>query len=101
FNALANMKADVVLDGEVVALNEVGMPSFQNLQQSRLNEDVVLIYYVFDILYKDGKSLKNLPLLERKAILKQLPFNDIIKYCDHVQGEGEAFFEAAKKQGLE
>src|SRR5690606_11338280 len=35
------------------------------------------------------------------AILKQLPFNDIIKYCDHVQGEGEAFFEAAKKQGLE
>ncbi len=101
YDALAKMKADVVLDGEVVALNEHGMPSFQNLQQSRLNEDVVLIYYVFDILYRDGKSLRNLPLLERKAILKQLPFNDVIKYCDHVQGEGEAFFEAAKRQGLE
>lgn len=101
FEALSSIKKDVVLDGEIVAFNEHGMPSFQLLQQYG-ETAVPLVYYVFDCLYLNGKSLEDKPLLERKEILKSLlPELDLIKYCDHVTGTGIAFFEAAKKQQLE
>lgn len=101
FDALNSIKKDVVLDGEIVAFDENGMPSFQLLQQYG-EVNVPLVYYVFDCLYLNGKSLEDKPLLERKEILKKLlPESDLIKYCDHVAGTGIAFFEAAKKQKLE
>ncbi|MBS1688664.1 MAG: non-homologous end-joining DNA ligase, partial [Bacteroidetes bacterium] len=101
FDALNSIKKDVVLDGEIVAFDENGMPSFQLLQQYG-EVNVPLIYYVFDCLYLNGKSLEDKPLVERKeALRKLLPESDLIKYCDHVAGTGIAFFEAAKKQHLE
>jgi len=101
YDALKVIKKDVVLDGEIVAFDEKGMPSFQLLQQYGETK-VPLTYYVFDCLYLDGKSLEDRPLLERKEILKELlPESDLIKYCDHVAGKGIAFFDAAKKQKLE
>jgi bifunctional non-homologous end joining protein LigD len=57
-----------ILDGEVCALDESGRSSFQVLQnQGETNHPVV--YYAFDILFENGKDLRNLPLTERKEHL--------------------------------
>ncbi len=96
------LRRNIVLDGEIVALDEDGKPRFQLLQQYGQERNVPICYYVFDCLYLDGKSLENKPLLERKEILKKvLPKSDIVLYCDHVEERGKDFFEVAKKQGLE
>lgn len=95
-----NMRA--VLDGEVVVFNEEGKPDFQKLQHYDDNRHLPLIYYVFDILSLNNKDLKDLPLIERKKILQEnLPANDIIRYSDHVEEKGIAFFEEVKKSNLE
>jgi bifunctional non-homologous end joining protein LigD len=101
FDELKKIKKDAIIDGEIVALDENGAPSFQ-LLQSYDPETTPLIYYVFDCLYVGGKSIEDKPLTERKAMLqKLLPKSDLIKYCDHIETEGKAFFALAKKQYLE
>lgn len=101
FDELTRIKKKMILDGELVAFGENGMPSFQAIQQYD-PATTPLVYYVFDILYLNGKSLENSPLLERKQILKDLlPESDIIKYCDHIEEQGKEFFELMQKQGLE
>ena len=99
---LATLNLRAVLDGEVVVFNEDGRPDFQKLQHYDENRDLPLIYYAFDILSLNNKNLKELPLIERKAILqKTLPKNDIIRYSDHVEEKGIAFFEEVKKVNME
>jgi bifunctional non-homologous end joining protein LigD len=101
FQELASFKKNLVIDGEIVALDKKGMPSFQLLQQYE-QAQVPLVYYVFDCLYVNGKSIENKPLLERKEILKsQLPESVLVKYCDHIEADGKAFFALTKKKGLE
>jgi len=100
--ALTKLKFDAVLDGEVVALDRDGKMDFQTLQNHLRGNKKPLIYYVFDILYYNGRNLTKLPLLERKKILKAvLPNLPNIKYADHVEGEGKKFFKLAIKEGLE
>lgn len=102
FDELRKIKKKAVLDGEIVVLDEKGKPSFQLLQQYGQNPNVPLVYYVFDILSLNGRSLEDKPLLERKAILqKLLPESDALKYCEHIEANGAGFFEAMQKQGLE
>lgn len=102
FEALKKIKRKVVLDGEIVALDGEGMPNFQLLQQYGERDDVPLVYYVFDCLYINGKSIEDKALLERKAILKELlPDSDLIVYCDHKEDNGKEFFKLMKKKGLE
>lgn len=99
--AVKAIKRKMVLDGEIVAFNEKGNPDFQLLQNARSN-GAQLLYYVFDLLYLDGKSVEHLPTLERKKLLKEvLPEGDVIRYCDHVVGDGKAFFNVMQKRGLE
>lgn len=106
-DALQHWKAKAVIDGEIVALNEEGNPDFQALQNYlKTGKSVQLAYYVFDLLWYDGRDITKLPLLERKAILQQvLPQdNDLIRFSEHITGEngqGTAFFKAALKKGLE
>jgi bifunctional non-homologous end joining protein LigD len=91
-----------VLDGEVVVFDEEGKPNFQKLQHYDDNRHLPLVYYVFDILSLNNKDLKDLPLTERKEILKNaLPQNEYIRYSDHVEETGKAFFEEVKKTNLE
>jgi bifunctional non-homologous end joining protein LigD len=72
------------------------------LQQYGTNDQVQLVYYVFDLLYVNGKSVEEKPLGERKEMLKKmLPSNDLIKYCDHIKGKGKEFFSLMADQGLE
>lgn len=99
---LKKINHDVVLDGEIVALDENGKPSFQLLQDYEKNPKTELVYYVFDILYLDGTDLQNKPLWERKKILSEIiPKTGQIILSEHIEKNGINFFEAAKKQGLE
>jgi bifunctional non-homologous end joining protein LigD len=100
--ALSNLQLKAVFDGEIVAVNEKGVPDFQLLQNWQ-NTPAQLHYYIFDIIWLDGYDITQLPLVERKRILKEiLPGNDpVIKYSDHVETKGQDFFKIALKQGLE
>jgi bifunctional non-homologous end joining protein LigD len=72
-SAIARVKpADVVLDGEVVAIDADGRPSFQALQHRR-TASLVVVYYAFDILQLDGKSLLDQPLAERRRPAARTP----------------------------
>lgn len=100
--ALQKMKIDAVLDGEVIVVNEDGRSDFQKLQHYKTDGSVPLEYRVFDVLSINGKDMTRLPLLERKAKLKRLlKPNGIVKFSDHIEENGEAFFRAAQQIQLE
>jgi len=101
YDALQQLKINAVLDGEIVAFDENGNPDFQQLQNAK-NNKANLVYNVFDLLYLDGKSVEQLPLLKRKELLKKLLLaSGIIKYCDHIAGSGKDFFHVMQERGLE
>jgi bifunctional non-homologous end joining protein LigD len=102
----------VVLDGEIVALDEKGRPSFSLMQQragirsgvkrSRPDSSIPVLYYVFDLLYLDGYNLTRVDLEKRKEVLKEIiePWQ-FLRYSEHFESEGERLYEAARQQGLE
>ena len=95
--ALAKIKHEAVLDGELVALDEHGRSRFQLLQNAGRNH-VPLLYCVFDLLYLDGEDLRGRTLLERKAELEKiLPKSKLLLYSAHVTGEGIKAFNRAKR----
>lgn len=103
-DALQALKHSMIIDGELVVLDEKGSPSFQLLQQYDAQPDKPILYYVFDLLELNGKSTRNLPLLERKKLLqKALPRGkkSIIRFCDHVKSTGKKFFKHAVELDLE
>ena len=98
--ALTKLKVpEVVLDGEIVVLDEKGAPRFQLLQQGDRRE----ILIVFDILWLDGKDLRNLTYDERRIILektlKRTPA--AIKVSEKITTTGDVALERAKKAGWE
>jgi bifunctional non-homologous end joining protein LigD len=101
--ALEKIKSDAVFDGEIVVLNRSNKPDFQKLQQYSEHQSLPIIYYVFDCLQVKGKSVTHLPLLERKRIARKIitPNDPIIKYSDHVIGDGKKLFSEASKMDLE
>src|SRR2546430_3722238 len=97
---LVNAK-QAVLDGEIVALDEEGRPSFQ-LLQNRGKEPHPMQYVVFDIVYLDGQRLFRVPLEDRKRLLRDIVHDSgLLKYSEHVLGDGKAFFKAAQQKRLE
>lgn len=100
--ALRKVKAKAVLDGEIVLLNENNKPDFQRLQNYKNNGQYPLVYYVFDLLFLGDNSLLNLPLLERKKLLKKLvKRSGTIRYSDHIEENGVDFFKMVKADDLE
>jgi bifunctional non-homologous end joining protein LigD len=100
---LESWQINAVLDGEIVALNEQGNANFGALQNWRNSKNAKLAYFVFDILWYDGKKLTELPLYQRREILKSvLPAdNELIRVSQAFEVNGIEFFEAAKKMKLE
>jgi bifunctional non-homologous end joining protein LigD len=99
---LEKMKLKAIIDGEVVVLGKEGSANFGSLQNWRSEADGDLVYYVFDILWYDGKDLKDLTLTERKKVLEHiLPKSDSILLSQDFHTSGIEFLEAAKKMGLE
>ena len=99
-----------VIDGEIVALDEKGMPRFQLLQPrvgrksglSALRGKGQIVYYVFDLIYCDGYDLTSCTLLERKAMLEKiLRPATFVKYAEHIEAEGDLFFKEIEKFRLE
>ena len=101
--ALKKWKINAVIDGEVLVLNDKGISNFGALQNWRSEADGQLVYYVFDILWYEGKNLMGLPLRDRLAILKDiLPTdNDSIRQSKVFEANGVEFFNAAERIGLE
>ncbi len=69
--ALAGIGESVVLDGEIVAIDPNGRPSFQQLQNWQSTK-LPIVYYVFDVTNRGGRDLRKLPIEERKAELADL-----------------------------
>ena len=100
---LKKWKHTAVLDGEVVVINEHGISHFNSLENWYSPNDGILRYYIFDILYLDGKSLLTLPLIERKVLLKKnIPKSEIICHNDYFDGmQGTDLYEKANQFKLE
>jgi bifunctional non-homologous end joining protein LigD len=94
-----------LLDGEVAVLGDNGVSNFQLLQNSlEAGRDASCRYYVFDVLFCDGFDLRQLPLTQRKELLRsalEQANHPRLALSDHVQGGGAAFFERACGLGLE
>jgi bifunctional non-homologous end joining protein LigD len=105
-------RESVVLDGEIVVLDKDGIPSFQNHQRrmnvdykadiERLSQEIPATYYIFDILYLEGKSLQNLDFLQRRSILsKVINKNNRIQISDFFEERGKEIFDTVKSMNLE
>lgn len=100
---LKDWQINAVIDGEILVLNDKGISDFGALQNWRSEADGNLVYYVFDILWYEGKNLMGLALKQRQAILTAiLPTNDDrIRQSKVFDTGGIEFFDAAEKIGLE
>lgn len=98
--ALAAHEGDFIVDGEVAAL-EGDRTNFTLLQQSH-RQKVSITYFVFDIIFADGKDLTKKDLLARKAVLKEtLRWRKPLSFVKHIEEEGEAYLDEACKRGWE
>lgn len=102
----------VVLDGEVVALDEAGRPSFQLLQQrGQLRRpldirhaavNIPVTFFAFDLLGFEDFDLRPLPLSTRKALLRTVvPSSGVIRFLDYFEEDGEVLYQQVQKLGLE
>lgn len=99
---LERIPHNVILDGEVVVLDETGIPIFQELQNYDSSTSGSLRFYVFDMLFLNGHSMLELPLLERKSLIPEVLEDTVLSvYCDHVEGMGTTFFDKAVEAGME
>ncbi|SDT47094.1 DNA ligase D [Bradyrhizobium canariense] len=104
----ASALPDVLIDGEIVALDHQGAPDFSTLQAALSDGKTdQLIFFAFDLLFAGGEDLRALPLGERKARLKQLLEARAkakvrqIRYVEHFESGGDAILQSACKLSLE
>ena len=99
--ALRTITQPCVIDGELVALDAKGRSRFQLLQNALRDESTKLRYCVFDILFLDGKDMRRKPLLERKALLKQvLPRNSLLRNSSTSKRKGPRFSKRPSRLDL-
>ncbi|MGZ3853622.1 MAG: DNA ligase D [Flavisolibacter sp.] len=101
--SLQDWNIDALVDGEIVVVDEHGVPSFSDLQLWRSEADGQLLYYLFDILWIQGFSVMHLPLEERKLLLQSIIPADSphLRFSEIVKDNGEQAFEMAKQIHLE
>lgn len=103
----ADALPDAIIDGEIVALDHNGAPSFSALQAALSDGKTdELIFFAFDLLFADGRDHRRLPLGERKARLKTLlearkRKSPLIRYVEHFESGGDAVLQSACKLDLE
>jgi bifunctional non-homologous end joining protein LigD len=103
----ARALGDVLIDGEIVALDREGVPNFSSLQAAIADGKTQnLIYFAFDLLFARGMDLRRLPLRERKARLQELldarkGKTKSIRYVEHFETDGEAVMQSALNLSLE
>ncbi len=103
---------ECIIDGEVVVLDEKGIPSFSRLQKrgrlsspleiGRAAVELPATFYTFDLIAYEDFDLRSLPLSRRKELLKDLaPTLGAVRYLDHIERQGEAFLQQVTAMGLE
>src|SRR5215212_9561341 len=104
----ASALPDVLIDGEIVALDQNGAPDFSTLQAAISDGKTDdLIFYAFDLLFAENEDFRNLPLGERKRRLSQLldargkSKAKSIRYVEHFESGGDAILKSACKLSLE
>ncbi len=98
--ALKAWNEDAVLDGEIVILDDEGKPDFEALERNVQKSNVY--YYVFDLLWYDGRDTMHLPLTLRKQMLKNIiPVSGIVRYCEHTETHGKELFKKIADDGRE
>jgi bifunctional non-homologous end joining protein LigD len=107
-----SVKADnTIIDGEVVALDESGNPSFQHLQnltgfgtKPALKGMALpnLNFFAFDLLYLNGYDLRKAALIDRRQLLMSILLpSEIVRYSEHFNGKGDELLQAVRAKGLE
>jgi bifunctional non-homologous end joining protein LigD len=115
-SSVIRCKDSVVLDGEIVVLDEQGHPDFQSHQRrmnldhdldiQSLSREIPATFYIFDILYLDGKELENLEFWKRRDLLSNVinmshEGNNVIRISESFEEKGIELFENIKARGLE
>jgi len=101
-----------IIDGEIVILTKKGLPSFHQLQPrfgitnpreaQTLARSTPATFVTFDLLHLNGKDTANLPLLQRKQMLKKIVHEGpYLLYSEHVTSKGKRFYKLAKTKGFE
>jgi bifunctional non-homologous end joining protein LigD len=99
--ALRDLPDETVIDGELVALASDGRPNFNLLQNYRSAESHI-IYYVFDVMTLEGRDLAQLPLSERREVLRSiLPTNEHLGISIAVQMTAQEMIALVREQGIE
>jgi bifunctional non-homologous end joining protein LigD len=104
--------SDLVLDGEVVAFDDQGHPSFHRLGRrmhltrprdvAHARAEVPVVYVVFDLLQVGARDVRELPLRTRKELLAAVvPRRGVIRLLDHLEGDGGPIYELCRGLGLE
>jgi bifunctional non-homologous end joining protein LigD len=106
-----SVKADTaIIDGEVVALDENGNPSFQHLQNltgfgtkpAVKGAAPLLNFFAFDLLYLNGYDLRKAALIDRRQLLMSILLpSDVVRYSEHFVGKGDELLKAVRAKGLE
>ena len=109
--ALAKLPVDQAwIDGEVVALDAEGRISFEALQNQARGDrqqanGIRLALYAFDLLYLNGHDVRQLPLRQRKELLREvIPGSDeqgLLLYSEHIAGHADEVFRHACQHGME
>jgi bifunctional non-homologous end joining protein LigD len=112
-NSVIKCQESIILDGEIVVLDKNGLPSFQNHQKRMnvdckadieiLSQEIPATYYIFDILYLNGKNLENLDFLHRRSIISQVVVNksNRVRISDFFEETGKEVFDNVKAMNLE
>jgi len=91
-----------IIDGEIVALDRTGKPSFDALRHS--HRKGAIVFYAFDLRYYDGEDVSQYPLVARKQALRRIlrkAQRARIRYTEHVEAEGERLFSQLEAMQLE
>ncbi len=84
YQVLKTWKINVVIDGEIAVLNQQDLADFSGLQSWRSEADGQLVFYIFDILWLNGKDVTGLPLTERRDILRSvMPDIPLVKLSEN------------------
>jgi ATP-dependent DNA ligase len=98
--ALNFLPRSTVLDGKVVALDDIGRPNFNLLKHSG-NSASRIYFYVFDLLFFENRDTTRLPLFERRELLKAVPLQPPMRLLEYFQTSADEMLDVVRQRGLE
>jgi len=101
YEALKQWSINAVVDGEIVALNEEGISSLEQLEKWKSPDDGELVYYVFDLIWLNGYDFRHLPVEQRRNMLRHLVLEEsAIHFSESFAARGTEFFASARTLGI-